>query len=124
MDTDFRWKALELHQLIQKTYSDISTACDIVIYQDNNSKYLVSLGFLNKSYMTYLEAKRFHSENEDIQSIEFENFFEAYNNLEHELKEVISKEDKNTSWLHSRIGQFQQEIKSVNNLMEILKSTR
>ncbi|MBO1583145.1 hypothetical protein [Bacillus sp. XF8] len=124
MDEELKYKAFELQSLIQKTHSDISTACDIVIYQDNNSKYLVSLGFLNKSYMTYLEAKRYYRESRSIQRIEFVNFFKAYDNLEYELKEVISKEDKNTSWLHSRIGEFQQEIKNVNNLIEILESTR
>ncbi|PFY57635.1 hypothetical protein [Bacillus pseudomycoides] len=124
MDNGLKYKAFELQRLIQKTYSDISTACDIVIYQDNNSKYLVSLGFLNKSYMTYLEAKRFYRENVAVQRMEFENFFKAYDNLEHELKEVISKEEQNTSWLHSRIGEFQQEIKNVNELIEVLESAR
>ncbi|MHA2890618.1 hypothetical protein [Bacillus cereus] len=124
MDERFKYKVFELQSLIQKTYSDIKTACDVVIYQKTNSKYLISLGFLNKSYTTYIEGKRFYRENEGLESVEFDNFFKAYDNVEHELKEVISKEDNNTSWLNSRIGQIQQEIKNVNDLIKVLKNAR
>ena len=71
---------------VQKTYSDIKIACDIAIYQENTSKYLISLGFLNKSYMTYLEAKRFYRENEELISVEFDNFFHTYDKLETGIK--------------------------------------
>ncbi len=60
----------------------IKIACDIAIYQENTSKYLISLGFLlNKSYMTYIEAKRFYRENEELISVEFDNFFDTYDKL-------------------------------------------
>ncbi|MHA2890670.1 hypothetical protein ACXZ63_28495, partial [Bacillus cereus] len=63
-----------------------------------------SLGFLNKLYMTYIEAKRFYRENEELVSVEFDNFFDVYDKLEHELKQVISRENKNPSLLHSRLN--------------------
>ncbi|EEL70732.1 MULTISPECIES: hypothetical protein [Bacillus] len=124
MHNELKFKIIELQSFIQKTYSDIKTACDIAIYQENTSKYLISLGFLNKSYMTYIEAKRFYRENEELVSVEFDNFFDAYDKLEHELKQVISREDKNPSLLHSRLDQFQQKIENINDLIKVLENAR
>ncbi|MES9706754.1 hypothetical protein ABWK26_28750 [Bacillus toyonensis] len=124
MNRGLKYKIYELQQFIQKTYSDVKTACDIAIYQENTSKYQISLGFLNKSYMTYIEAKRFYRENEELVSVEFDNFFDAYDHLEQELKQVISKEDKNPSLLHTRLDQFQQKIENVNDLIKVLENAR
>lgn len=124
MNNELKYNIYELQQLIQKTYSDIKTACDIAIYQESNSKYLISLGFLNKSYITYLEAKRFYRENEELASIEFDNFFDVYDKLEHELKQVISREDKNPSLLHSRLSQFQQKVENINDLIKVMQNAR
>ncbi|HDR7380694.1 TPA: hypothetical protein QCX22_006006 [Bacillus toyonensis] len=124
MNYGLKFKILELQCFIQKTYSDIKTACDIAIYQENTSKYLISLGFLNKSYMTYIEAKRFYRENDELVSVEFDNFFDAYDKLEHELKQVISREDKNLSLLHSKFDQFQQKIENINDLIKVLENAR
>ncbi|QWU45258.1 MULTISPECIES: hypothetical protein [Bacillus] len=124
MHNGLKFKIIELQSFIQKTYSDIKTACDIAIYQENTSKYLISLGFLNQSYMTYIEAKRFYRENEELVSVEFDNFFDAYDKLEHELKQVISREDKNPSLLHSRLDQFQQKIENINDLIKVLENAR
>ncbi|MGE1217751.1 hypothetical protein [Bacillus toyonensis] len=124
MNRGLKYKIYELQQFIQKTYSDVKTACDIAIYQENTSKYQISLGFLNKSYMTYIEAKRFYRENEELVSVEFDNFFDAYDHLEQELKQVISKEDKNPSLLHTRLDKFQQKIKNVNDLIKVLENAR
>ncbi|MGX5475505.1 hypothetical protein [Bacillus toyonensis] len=124
MNRGLKYKIYELQQFIQRTYSDIKTACDIAIYQENTSKYLISLGFLNKSYMTYIEAKRFYRENEELVSVEFDNFFDAYEHLEQELKQVISKEDKNPSLLHTRLDKFQQKIENVNDLIKVLENAR
>ncbi|HDR6330758.1 TPA: hypothetical protein QCU67_004553, partial [Bacillus thuringiensis] len=99
-------------------------ACDIAIYQENTSKYLISLGFLNKSYMTYIEAKRFYRENEELVSVEFDNFFDMYDKLENELKQVISTEDKNPSSLHNRFDQFQQKVENINDLIKVLQNAR
>ncbi|PEE30724.1 hypothetical protein, partial [Bacillus toyonensis] len=96
----------------------------IAIYQENTSKYLISLGFLNKSYMTYIEAKRFYRENDELVSVEFDNFFDAYDKLEHELKQVIAREDKNPSLLHSKFDQFQQKIENINDLIKVLENAR
>ncbi|OPD54918.1 hypothetical protein GE376_12960 [Bacillus cereus] len=124
MNNGLKFKIFELHYLVQKTYSDIKMACDIAIYQENTSKYLISLGFLNKSYMTYIEAKRFYRENEELVSVEFDNFFDMYDKLENELKQVISTEDKNPSWLHSRLDQFQQKVENINDLIKVLQNAR
>ncbi|PFU78406.1 hypothetical protein COK91_26915 [Bacillus cereus] len=124
MNNELKYNIYELQQFIQKTYSDIITACDIAIYQENISKYLISLGFLNKSYITYIEAKRFYRENEELASVEFDNFFDAYDKLEHELKQVISREDKNPSLLHSRLNQFQQKVENINDLIKVLQNAR
>ncbi|HDX9613013.1 TPA: hypothetical protein ROY01_004122 [Bacillus toyonensis] len=124
MNRGLKYKIYELQHFIQKTYSDIKTACDIAIYQENTSKYQISLGFLNKSYMTYIEAKRFYRENEELVSVEFDNFFDAYDHLEQELKQVISKEDKNPSLLHTRLDKFQQKIENVNDLIKVLENAR
>ncbi|PEV47228.1 hypothetical protein [Bacillus thuringiensis] len=124
MNNELKYNIYELQQFIQKTYSDIKTACDIAIYQENNSKYLISLGFLNKSYITYLEGKRFYRENEEIVSVEFDNFFDVYDKLEHELKRVISREDKNPSLLHSRLSQFQQKVENINDLIKVIQNAR
>ncbi|HDR7429969.1 hypothetical protein V7457_23425 [Bacillus toyonensis] len=124
MNRGLKYKIYELQQFIQKTYSDVKTACDIAIYQENTSKYQISLGFLNKSYMTYIEAKRFYRENEELVSVEFDNFFDAYDHLEQELKQVISKEDKNPSLLHTRLDKFQQKIENVNDLIKVLENAR
>ncbi|MDA2450920.1 hypothetical protein ORM30_14605 [Bacillus cereus] len=124
MNNELKYKIYELQQFIQKTYFDIKTACDIAIYQENNSKYLISLGFLNKSYITYLEAKRFYRENEELTSVEFDNFFDVYDKLEHELKQVISREDKNPSLLHSRLSQFQQKVENINDLIKVMQNAR
>ncbi|HDR3908685.1 TPA: hypothetical protein QCO66_005453 [Bacillus toyonensis] len=124
MNRGLKYKIYELQQFIQRTYSDIKTACDIAIYQENTSKYLISLGFLNKSYMTYIEAKRFYRENEELVSVEFDNFFDAYDHLDQELKQVISKEDKNPSLLHTKLDQFQQKIENVNDIIKVLENAR
>ncbi|HDR4453684.1 hypothetical protein [Bacillus sp. FSL K6-1338] len=124
MNNELKYNIYELQQFIQKTYSDIKTACDIAIYQENNSKYLISLGFLNKSYITYLEAKRFYRENEELASVEFDNFFDVYDKFEHELKQVISREDKNPSLLHSRLSQFQQKVENINDLIKVMQNAR
>ncbi|NKW97277.1 hypothetical protein [Bacillus toyonensis] len=124
MNRGLKYKIYELQQFIQKTYSDVKIACDIAIYQENTSKYQISLGFLNKSYMTYIEAKRFYRENEELVSVEFDNFFDAYDHLEQELKQVISKEDKNPSLLHTRLDKFQQKIENVNDLIKVLENAR
>ncbi|WP_410993764.1 hypothetical protein [Bacillus cereus] len=124
MNNELKYNIYELQQLIQKTYSDIKTACDIAIYQENTSKYLISLGFLNKSYITYLEAKRFYREIEELASVEFDNFFDAYDKLEHELKQVISREDINPSLLHSRLSQSQQKVENINDLIKVMQNAR
>ncbi|WP_100617838.1 hypothetical protein [Bacillus cereus] len=124
MDKGLKSKIFKLQQFIQKTYSDIKTACNVAINQDNNSKYLISLGFLNKSYMTYIEAERFYREHAELKSVEFDNFFKAYDNLEDELKGIILKEDKNTSWLQCRLDQLQQEINKINDLIKVLQNVR
>ncbi|PFT50410.1 hypothetical protein [Bacillus thuringiensis] len=124
MNNELKYNIYELQQFIQKTYSDIKTACDIAIYQENTSKYLISLGFLNKSYMTYIEAKRFYRENEELVSVEFDNFFDMYDKLENELKQVISTEDKNPSLLHSRLDQFHQKVENINDLIKVLQNAR
>ncbi len=89
MNNGLKFKICELHCFVQKTYSDMKIACDIAIYQENTSKYLISLGFLNKSYMTYIETKRFYRENEELVSVEFDNFFDTYDILEQELKKLF-----------------------------------
>ncbi len=124
MNNGLKFKIFELHCLVQKTYSDIKIACDIAIYQEKTSKYLISLGFLNKSYMTYIEAKRFYRENEELVSVEFDNFFDMYDKLENELKQVISTKDKNPSLLHSRLDRFQQKVENINDLIKVLQNAR
>ena len=124
MNIGLKFKICELHCFVQKTYSDIKIACDIAIYQENTSKYLISLGFLNKSYMTYLEAKRYYRENEELISVEFDNFFHTYDRLEQELKLVISTENKNPSLLHSRFDQFQQKVENINDLIKVMQNAR
>ena len=110
--------------VIVHPYGDIMRSIIIAIYQENTSKYLISLGFLNKSYMTYIEAKRFYRENEELVSVEFDNFFDMYDKLENELKQVISTEDKNPSLLHSRLDQFQQKVENINDLIKVLQNAR
>ncbi|MGG1328948.1 hypothetical protein ABE222_19725 [Bacillus tropicus] len=124
MNNVLKFKIFELHCFVQKTYSDMKIACDIAIYQENTSKYLISLGFLNKSYITYIEAKRFYRENEELVSVEFDNFFDTYDKLEQELKKVISTEDKNPSLLHSRFDQFQQKVENINDLIKVMQNAR
>ncbi|WP_342719525.1 hypothetical protein AAG068_12640 [Bacillus paramycoides] len=124
MNNGLKIKIFELHCFVQKTYYDIKIACDIAIYQENTSKYLISLGFLNKSYMNYLEAKRFYRENEELISVEFDNFFHTYDKLEQELKLVISTEDKNPLLLHSSFDQFQQKVENINDLIKVLQNAR
>ena len=102
MNNVLKFKIFELHCFVQKTYSDMKISCDIAIYQENTSKYLISLGFLNKSYITYIEA----------------------NKLEQELKKVISTEDKNPSLLHSRFDQFQQKVENINDLIKVMQNAR
>ncbi|EEM86348.1 hypothetical protein [Bacillus thuringiensis] len=51
----------------------------------------------------------------------FKGFFPKYERLERELKEFISEEDKNTSWLFSRHENFIKEIKSINELVAVSK---
>ncbi|MDF4730746.1 hypothetical protein P3552_26885, partial [Vibrio parahaemolyticus] len=77
-----------------------------------------------KSYMTYIETKRFYRENEEFVSVEFDNFFDTYDILEQELKKVISTEDKNPSVLHSRFDQFQQKVENINDLIKVLQNAR
>ncbi|OOR37139.1 hypothetical protein BW895_28450, partial [Bacillus cereus] len=77
-----------------------------------------------ESYMTYIEAKRFYRENEELVSVEFDNFFDMYDKLENELKQVISTEDKNPSLLHSRLDQFQQKVENINDLIKVLQNAR
>ncbi|MEH7030299.1 hypothetical protein [Bacillus wiedmannii] len=110
--------------VIVHPYGDIMRSVIIAIYQENTSKYLISLGFLNKSYMTYIESKRFYRENEELVSVEFDNFFDTYDKLEEELKKVISTEDKNPSLLHSRFDQFQQKVENINDLIKVLQNAR
>ncbi|MCU5745000.1 hypothetical protein OCC47_27475, partial [Bacillus cereus] len=73
---------------------------------------------------TYIEAKRFYRENEELVSVEFDNFFDMYEKLENELKQVISTEDKNPSLLHSRLDQFQQKVENINDLIKVLQNAR
>ena len=73
--------------------------------------------------MTYIEAKRYYRENEELVSVEFDNFFDTYDILEQELK-VISTEDKNPSVLHSRFDQFQQKVENINDLIKVLQNAR
>ncbi|MDD8003264.1 hypothetical protein [Bacillus cereus] len=49
--------------------------------------------------------------------------FAKYERLERELKEVISKEDMNTFWLYSRHEDFIEEMKSINELVAVLKQS-
>ena len=45
MNNVLKFKIFELYCFVQKTYSDMKISCDIAIYQENTSKYLISLGF-------------------------------------------------------------------------------
>ena len=40
--------------------------------------------------MTYIEAKRYYRENEELVSVEFDNFFDTYDILEQELKSYFN----------------------------------
>ncbi|MCQ6545975.1 hypothetical protein NPX94_22190, partial [Bacillus wiedmannii] len=71
-----------------------------------------------------IEAKRFYRENEELISVEFDNFFDTYDKLEQELKKVISTEDKNPSLLHNRLDQFQQKVENINDLIKVLQNAR
>ncbi|PGQ53093.1 hypothetical protein COA16_29090, partial [Bacillus thuringiensis] len=57
-------------------------------------------------------------------SVEFDNFFDMYDKLENELKQVISTEDKNPSSLHSSLDQFQQKVENINDLIKVLQNAR
>ncbi|HDR7677499.1 TPA: hypothetical protein QCX88_005747, partial [Bacillus wiedmannii] len=65
-----------------------------------------------------------YRENEELISVEFDNFFDTYDKLEQELKKVISTEDKNPSLLHNRLDQFQQKVENINDLIKVLQNAR
>ena len=45
MNNGLKFKILNCILSFKRTYSDMKIACDIAIYQENTSKYLISLGF-------------------------------------------------------------------------------
>lgn len=120
MDTSYRFSVFELQHLLHLTYSDICTAYDVVTKKEYDRKYQIALGFVNNAHSTYLESRRLYF-NEKIERQEFEDFFTKYERLERELKEVISEKDENTSWLYSRHEDFIEEMKSINELVAVLK---
>ncbi|PRT36914.1 hypothetical protein [Bacillus wiedmannii] len=122
MDTSYKFNVFELQHLLHLTYSDICTAYDVVTKKESNNKYQIALGFINNAHSTYLESRRLYF-TEKIERQEFEDFFAKYERLERELKEVISEEDTNTSWLYSRHEDFIEEMKSINELVAALNNS-
>jgi len=106
---------------MQQTYTDVNDSYESLENYDGDMRYQLAISFLGMSYQGYLFAKQFYYGNEDIQRGEFDDYFEAYENFKFEMNKVISEKDKNTSWLFSRLEQFNASLVEVNKLIDNIK---
>jgi len=84
--------------LLTHTVSDARDAYDILVEGNDDSKYQLSLTYLNLSFQSYLEAKRVYY-SEKLQHYELEPFFVSYNHFKSQLKQVVNEKDSNITWL-------------------------
>ncbi len=119
------WKSdvFYLQGLIQQAYTDVNDSYESLETYDGDKKYQLAVSFLGMSYQGYLFAKQFYYGNKDIQRGEFDNYFGAYENFKFEMNKVISERGTNTSWLFSRLEQFNASMVEVNKLIDNIKPT-
>src|SRR5690625_3164656 len=108
-------------ELLDKTYSDLRDSYKVLSNFKDDFSYQLSLSYLNLSYQSYLELRRIYHQHK-LQRGEIDPFFEAYDHYKYELKSVITKDDKNTSWLSSAydefVGRKEETSKFINDHIE------
>lgn len=101
-----------LQELLDSIYSDVRHSYDALDEHKGDIRYSLSLSYLSMSHQSYLEFKRIAYEN-GLATTEITPFFEGYEHYKHQLKEVITDKDSNTSWLGSALRSFTDAKKNV-----------
>lgn len=107
---------MHMQELLHSTVSDAKHAYDVLNNYDDDTSYNLSLSYLNMSYQSYLEFKRIYHKN-SLEHYEIEPFIRDYEDYKHQLNEVITKKDSNTSWLYSAYTRLMNIEKEVNKFM-------
>jgi len=104
-----------MEHLMRRAYNDISIACSALKKRENDSRYLVSLGFLNKALTNGLQAKMFHHEREVIQDAVFYDFFYKFEDVEYHLNKIIRDEIEDISEIEELLKVLRENIDEVNS---------
>lgn len=98
---EWKYNLGELQELMRYSFMHAEEAYEALAEHEGDTKYQISLGYLNLSFASFLEMRRLYHRDEYLQRGEIESYFKAYDHYIFQLKEVITQRDKNTSWLFS-----------------------
>jgi len=115
---NFLYDLTYFQEVMHMVYSDAYEAYDALEQHDGENNYIISLGYLNMANQSFVELNRFKNE-KALETYEISPFFNAYLEYKHELKEVITNKDTNTSWLYTK---HQNLINSWKNADEFIKN--
>lgn len=117
------YKLGQFQELMKYSYMDAEESYEVLGNHEDDLKYQLSLGYLNLSFVSYLQLKDMYARNIDLQHYEIEPFFSSYDNYIFELKKVITKKDNNTSWLYSAYSNLKENWIHINKFIsESIKS--
>lgn len=103
---DFIYEISMLKDLMNDTFRNSDIAYEnLNIFKDDIS-YLMASNYLNMAHNSYLSFILFYQEHK-LERSELDNWLKAYRHFKFQFDEVISKKDKNTSWLFSAHSQFE-----------------
>lgn len=103
-------------QLIRSAFRDANDAYNALMNHEGDISYVIASNFLTLSHQSYIELKRFNHEQE-LDHLEIDSFFKAYEDYIFQLKQVIVDKDENTSWLYSTHNQLTESWKSANEFL-------
>ncbi|RXZ84170.1 hypothetical protein EBB07_03575 [Paenibacillaceae bacterium] len=117
-DREWKVKRAEFLDLLENVLSDANDAYEVLENYEAPISYQLSLGYLNMSFVAFLEARKLYELHEDIQHYEIEPFFKSYGDFKFQLKKVITENDDNTSWLHGSYERFRSVCVGIRKFIE------
>lgn len=117
-ETEKRVDALyHFQEIMSLSYTDALKAFKVIEKYDEHRMYGVALSFLAMAQQSHLELKRIYWE-KDIAHNEIESYFTAFEHYAFQLKQVITDQDTNISWLVSAHDKLVESWKSTNDFLK------
>ena len=118
LNVDFTLSKLYLFKrFMLLSYSDACEAYSALEKHDEDSKYIIALGYLTMSQQSHIELIKAHCDI-GLDHREIDKYMTAYEAYTFQLKQVITDKDTNTSWLSSTHDSLIDAWKSTDAFIE------